>query len=269
MAEEQVAPRNVRRKAKLAFLGRTRVGKLSVSFQDGVAIGPNSIELFALVGRLGRDANLLPFHFLKWPLVDIEHKDRVMIKIKQHFDFPDECNKYVLKQLNATWKDEKGDLKREYFISFATREDWIANRPDKVPKDQWTVLVEYWKNPKTLEKVGKSIINRKRHKIMHTGGSKSFMKHAVEMEEDLERDEPLGTPATRLEIFRMTHTQKDKTPINELCKEKMDQMKDLVDKVTEEGSSMYSTGYDDIFTQVMGPDCRDWKRCFERATFLR
>ncbi|KAL2545443.1 Uncharacterized protein Fot_14676 [Forsythia ovata] len=83
MAEErEVAPRNVRGKAKLAFLGRTRVGKLSVSFRDGVAIGPNSTELSALAGRLGRDANLLPFHFLKWPLVDIEYKDRVMMEIK-------------------------------------------------------------------------------------------------------------------------------------------------------------------------------------------
>ncbi|KAL2490078.1 uncharacterized protein Fot_43370 [Forsythia ovata] len=246
MAEEQeVAPRNVRGKAKLAFLGRTRVGKLSVSFRDGVAVGPNSTELSALAGRLGRDANLLPFHFLKWPLVDIEYKDRVMMEIK----------------------DEKGDLKREYFTPFVTREDRIANRPDKVPEDQWTVLVEYWENPKTHEKAGKNTLNRKRHKIMHTGGSKSFMKHAVEIEEDPQRDAPSGTPATRLEIFRKTHTRKDKTPINELAKEKMDQMKELADKASEEGSSMYSTGHDDIFTQVMGPDSRGRKRCFGRATF--
>ncbi|KAL2549617.1 uncharacterized protein Fot_11147 [Forsythia ovata] len=270
MAEEQEdAHRNVRGKAKLAFLGRTRVGKLPVSFRDGVAIGPISTELSALAGRLGRDANLLPFHFLKWPLVDIDYKDRVIMEIKQHFDFPDECNKHVLKQLNAAWNDERADLKREYFIPFATREDRIANRPDKVPEDQWTVLVEYWENPKTLEKAGKNILNRKRHKIMHTGGSKSFMKHAVEIEEDPERDAPLGTPATRLEIFRKTHTRKDKTPINELAKEKMDQMKELADKATEEGSSMYSTEHDDIFTQVMGPDSRGRKRCFGRATFPR
>ncbi|KAL2510056.1 Uncharacterized protein Fot_33703 [Forsythia ovata] len=61
---------------------------------------------------------------------------------------------------------------------------------------------------------------------MHTGGSKSFMKHAVE-----------------------------------------DQMKELADMVTDEGSSMCSTGHDDIFTQVMGPDSRGRKRCFGRATF--
>ncbi|KAL2487316.1 Plant transposase (Ptta/En/Spm family) [Abeliophyllum distichum] len=244
------------KKAKLAFLGRTRVGELPVSFRDGVTIGPNSAELSSLAGRLGRDANMLPFHFLKWPLVDIEYKDRVMMEIKQYFDFPDECNKYVLKQLNAAWKDEKTDLKREYFIPFATREDRIANRLDKVPKDQWTVLVEYWENPKTLEKVGKNILNRKRPKIMHTGGSKSFMKHAVEIEEDPELDAPLGTPTTLLKIFRKTHTRKDKTPINELDKEKMDQMKELADKATEDGSSMYSTEHDDIFTQVMGPDSR-------------
>ncbi|KAL2505975.1 Uncharacterized protein Adt_21596 [Abeliophyllum distichum] len=198
MAEEQeVAHRNVRGKAKLAFLGRTRVGKLPVSFRDGVAIGPNSTELSALAERLGSDVNLLPFHFLKWPLVDIEYKDRVMMEIKQHFDFPDECNKYDLKQLNASWKDEKGDLKREYFIPFATRKDRIANRPDKVLEDQWTVLVEYWESPKTL-----------------------------------------------------------------------DQMKELADKATDEGSSMYSTEHDDIFTQVMGPDSRGRKLCFGRATFL-
>ncbi|KAL2513999.1 Uncharacterized protein Fot_27970 [Forsythia ovata] len=129
-------------------LGENTSGE--VSFRDGVAIGPNSTELSDLAGRLGRDANLLPFYFLNWPLVDIEYKDRVMMEIKQHFDFPDECNKYVLKQLNAAWKDEKGDLKREYFIPFATRKDRIANRPNKVPEDQWTVLVEYWENSKTL-----------------------------------------------------------------------------------------------------------------------
>ncbi|KAL2509259.1 Transposase associated domain-containing protein [Forsythia ovata] len=89
------------------------------------------------------------------------------------------------------------------------------------------------------------------------------------IEEDPERDAPLGTPATRLEIFKKTHTRKDKTPINELAKEKMDQMKELADKATEEGSSMYSTEHDDIFTQVMGPDSRGRKRCFGRATFPR
>ncbi|KAL2538233.1 Uncharacterized protein Fot_19624 [Forsythia ovata] len=166
MAEEQeVDLRNVRGKAKLAFLGRTRVGKLLVTFRDGVAIGPNSTELSALAGRLGRDANLLLFHFLNWPLVDIEYKDRVMMEIK----------------------------------------------------------------------------------------------------EDPERDAPSGIPAVRLEIFERTRTRKDKLPINELDKEKM--MKELANKVTEDGLSMYSTGHDDIFTQFMGPDSLGRKWCFGRATF--
>ncbi|KAL2543668.1 uncharacterized protein Fot_12901 [Forsythia ovata] len=124
-------------------------------------------------------------------------------------------------------------------LVFGMGKDRIANRPDKVPEDQWTVFVEYWENPKTL------------------------------IEEDPERDAPLGTPATWLEIFRKTHTRKDKTQISELAKEKMDQMKELADKATEEGSSMYSTKHDNIFTQVMGPDSRGQKRCFGRATFSR
>ncbi|KAL2474316.1 Uncharacterized protein Adt_35052 [Abeliophyllum distichum] len=186
MAEEQeVAPSNVRGEAKLAFLGRIREGKLPVTFRDGVTIGPNSTELSVLARHLGRDANLLPFHFLKWPLVDVEYKDRVMMEIKR-----------------------------------------IANNLDKVPEDQWIVLVEYWENPKTVEKIGKNILNCKRPKIMHAGGSKSFMKHTVE-----------------------------------------DQMKELADKATDEGSSIYSIGHDDIFTQVMGPDSRGRKQCFGRATF--
>ncbi|KAL2553129.1 Uncharacterized protein Fot_06748 [Forsythia ovata] len=76
-----------------------------------------------------------------------------MMEIKQHFDFRDECNKYVLNQLNASWKDEKGDLKREYFTLFVTREDRIENRPDKVLEDQWMVLVVYWEKPKTHGKL--------------------------------------------------------------------------------------------------------------------
>ncbi|KAL2480523.1 Uncharacterized protein Adt_33489 [Abeliophyllum distichum] len=134
--EHEVALRNVREKAKLAFLGRTRMEKLPISFWDGVAIGPNSTELSALAGHLGRDTNLLPFHFLKLPLVDIEYKDRVMMKIK--------------------------------------------------------------------------------------------------IQEDLEQD---------------AHSE-------------------LADKATEEGSSMYFTGHDDIFIKVMGPDSRGRKWCFGRATFL-
>ncbi|KAL2489624.1 Uncharacterized protein Fot_42916 [Forsythia ovata] len=46
-------------------------------------------------------------------------------------------------------------------------------------------------------------------------------------------------------------------------------MKELADKATEEGSSMYSTEHDDIFTQVIGPDSRGRKRYFGRATFPR
>ncbi|KAL2552687.1 Transposase associated domain-containing protein [Forsythia ovata] len=48
----------------------------------------------------------------------------------------------------------------------------------------------------------------------------------------------------------------------------MDEMKELVDKATYGGSSMYSIGHDDIFTQVMGLDSRGRKRCFGRATFV-
>ncbi|OVA09396.1 hypothetical protein BVC80_8749g20 [Macleaya cordata] len=137
MAEEQeIAPKKVRGPAKLAFLGRTESGKLPVTFLNGVAIGPNSTELSALVGRLGRDANLLPFDSLKWPKVDVEYKDRVLLEIKQHFDFPDECNKYVLKKLNAAWKDEKSDMKHEYFKPFASMEERLANCPPKLPEDQ-------------------------------------------------------------------------------------------------------------------------------------
>ncbi|KAL2531034.1 Uncharacterized protein Fot_23635 [Forsythia ovata] len=124
------------RTSQVGVLGENTSGETPSYFRDGVVIGPNSTELFSLAGRLGRDANLLPFHFLKWPLVDIEYKNRVMMEIKQHFDFSYECNKHVLKQLNAPWKDEKRDMKREYFTPFATREERIANRPDKVPEDQ-------------------------------------------------------------------------------------------------------------------------------------
>ncbi|OVA09463.1 hypothetical protein BVC80_8183g9 [Macleaya cordata] len=45
-------------------------------------------------------------------------------------------------------------------------------------------------------------------------------------------------------------------------------MKEKTDKAIEESSSsIYSTGVDDIFSQVMGPDSRGRRRCFGRATF--
>ncbi|KAL2505505.1 Uncharacterized protein Adt_21126 [Abeliophyllum distichum] len=51
------------------------------------------------------------------------------------------------------------------------------------------------------------------------------------------------------------------------CPDK-DHMKELANKATEESSSMYSLGHDDVFTQVIGPDTRGRKRCFGRATFF-
>ncbi|RVX19804.1 hypothetical protein CK203_004981 [Vitis vinifera] len=67
------------------------------------------------------------------------------------------------------------------------------------------------------------------------------------------------TEPNRIEMFALTHTKKDGTPVDDRSKEIMDQFQQLLTQPEEMSSSASTssiayTSIDEIFTQVMGPE---------------
>lgn len=101
--------------------------------------------------------------------------------------------------------------------------------------------------------------------IKHTSGSKSYAQIRYEQAQKKEdRSEP-----NRIEMFALTHTRKDGTPVDDHSKEIMDQFQQLLSQpkgtssstsassgasTSVSSTSVASTYVDEIYTQVMGPE---------------
>ncbi|KAL0012736.1 hypothetical protein SO802_007844 [Lithocarpus litseifolius] len=98
--------------------------------------------------------------------------------------------------------------------------------------------------------------NRDRHskqEDLHTSGSCSFSMHAAKK---VLTD---GHPVERAALYSILHTRKDGSTVNEVVKEKMDKMKELLVEPSNQLQSNNTSGSiawapDDVFAKVMGKE---------------
>nr|CAD1842637.1 unnamed protein product [Ananas comosus var. bracteatus] len=125
--------------------------------------------------------------------------------------FPMKEKKNILKLVKITgekWKDYKCHLKSEYYLKYKNVDDLLENRPERVPRDQWTTLVSFWNSEKVKKRSEKNRENRGKQKMPHTAGSKSFARLTAEKTKD-------GAEPSRAHIFIETHKpRKDGRPID-------------------------------------------------------
>ncbi|XP_059292353.1 uncharacterized protein LOC132045787 [Lycium ferocissimum] len=57
---------------------------------------------------------------------------------------------------------------------FKTKDVLLKNKPNRIPRDQWTGLVSYWVSEKAKRRSQTNRNNRAKQKMPHTGGSKSI-----------------------------------------------------------------------------------------------
>lgn len=56
--------------------------------------------------------------------------------------------KWVLRSLGKKWKEYKCDLKSDYFELCKSLHELLSNRPEHIPRDQWTTLALCWHSDK-------------------------------------------------------------------------------------------------------------------------
>ncbi|XP_060193766.1 uncharacterized protein LOC132623082 [Lycium barbarum] len=82
-----------------------------------------------------------------------------------------------------------------------TKDALLKNRPNRIPRDQWSGLVSYWFSDKARRRTQANRNNRTKQKMPHTGGSKSI---ATLMDEKAEN----GIEPTRAQILILTHKER-------------------------------------------------------------
>lgn len=63
---------------------------------------------------------------------------------QQRYIIPDECETWVLKTIQSSWKTRKSRIKKAHYKAFETDEERMENRPNDIPLESFKMLLEYW-----------------------------------------------------------------------------------------------------------------------------
>eukprot|EP00261_Vitis_vinifera_P029041 XP_010663468.1 PREDICTED: uncharacterized protein LOC100244921 isoform X2 [Vitis vinifera] len=170
------------------------------------------------------------------------------------------CKSYILQCCGNLFRSYRNKMKAKYYNPYNTDEERLCHRPPHLSDDDWRWLIHFWGTPEAKDISEKNKANRAKQVIKHTSGSKSYAQIRYEQAQKKEdRSEP-----NRIEMFALTHTRKDGTPVDDHSKEIMDQFQQLLSQPEGTSSStsassgastsVASTYVDEIYTQVMGPE---------------
>eukprot|EP00261_Vitis_vinifera_P040885 XP_019082128.1 PREDICTED: uncharacterized protein LOC100244921 isoform X3 [Vitis vinifera] len=165
------------------------------------------------------------------------------------------CKSYILQCCGNLFRSYRNKMKAKYYNPYNTDEERLCHRPPHLSDDDWRWLIHFWGTPEAKDISEKNKANRAKQVIKHTSGSKSYAQIRYEQAQKKEdRSEP-----NRIEMFALTHTRKDGTPVDDHSKEIMDQFQQLLSQPegtssSTSASSGASTYVDEIYTQVMGPE---------------
>ncbi|KAI3844263.1 hypothetical protein MKW92_001044 [Papaver armeniacum] len=188
------AAKKVRGGAKLNFLNKLKKGeKVSLEFCRGAPVGPNANKISAYY----------------WS--DMPHKEEkleeAIEELKNIFHYSDEINFWVEEKIHEKWKANKRNMRLEHFDEKKTDAQNRANCPNEVIDTQWANMLIYWRSPEFKKKSENGKASRKRLVMPHHGGTKSFVNHAIEIEETTQKK------ASRVAVYQKTYRAKEgKTP---------------------------------------------------------
>ncbi|KAI3881394.1 hypothetical protein MKX03_000849 [Papaver bracteatum] len=240
------AAKKVRGGAKLNFLNKLKKGeKVSLEFCRGAPVGPNANKISAYCGKLALNGENFPFDIPDWSDMNIFH-------------YSDEINFWVEEKIHEKWKANKRNMRLEHFDEKNTDAKNRATCPNGVIDTQWENMLIYWRSPEFKKKSENGKASRKRLVVPHHGGTKSFVNHAIEIEETTQNK------TSRAAVYQKTYRAKEgKTP-NPIAEANRAQMKalereDLEDNGSDDDVSILElTSYDqlkgDKYSKIMGAE---------------
>ncbi|XP_058067679.1 uncharacterized protein LOC131217013 [Magnolia sinica] len=105
--------------------------------------------------------------------------------------------------------------------------------------DQWKALIEFWNSEEGKVRNKINTENRRKQRISHTTGTKSFAR----IREEERKKRANGEDLTRVDMFLLTHKRKNGMPVDEASARAM-----------QPEASQNSTAGKDIFSEVMGDE---------------
>ncbi|CAH9136297.1 unnamed protein product [Cuscuta epithymum] len=145
---------------------------------------------------------------------------------EQYEKLSEKRKKTLMKSLKKKYKSYRGRLKSNYYDTEDTDVERLKdeNKPPCVNKKEWKWLVEYFGSPKFQEMSKRNSKNRSCQTAGHTAGTKSF---AQVIHEVCEKEQVMPNI---LEAYEITHTKIDKTPVNDVAKQNISKMKELLEQ---------------------------------------
>ncbi|XP_034710788.1 uncharacterized protein LOC117933510 isoform X5 [Vitis riparia] len=207
------------------------------------------------MGTLVRSQHNVPIQVQDWNHVSEDVKEKIWALVLEKYELEETCKSYILQCCGNLFRSYRNKMKAKYYNPYNTDEERLCHRPPHLSDDDWRWLIHFWGTPEAKDISEKNKANRAKQVIKHTSGSKSYAQIRYEQAQKKEdRSEP-----NRIEMFALTHTRKDGTPVDDHSKEIMDQFQQLLSQPegtssSTSASSGASTSVDEIYTQVMGPE---------------
>ncbi|XP_043714916.1 uncharacterized protein LOC122663298 [Telopea speciosissima] len=215
----------------------------------GQGINDITSEFITWMGTLVRNGNNLPYNYHDWRKVPVHYKEALWNKMQDKYEVLVLGRKWAFAKMGLQWKAFKRELRRKFFDKSESIDEVIEKCPAMVPLDQWKSLIDIWMSAKNKKLRNDNKKNRQLQKMNHTCGRRSYaQRFYLKKTENLEGVEP-----TRLQMFVETHTRKDDTPVDPVSAQKMRDLYEDLNKVSEENKNNLSV-HETIFTKNLGKD---------------
>ncbi|CAN6696907.1 unnamed protein product [Malus baccata var. baccata] len=238
--------RKTRGPGKIKWASKDGRGKEYCEFgPTGKCISANSVNFSKLIASEVKDPNNLPLK-TDWRLIDEDVKEVFWNTIRDTIAFRDEdlvkmplIRLMTLSIAEHAHKEYRNYLKK-IFYSRRQGEDRLQCPPNVDP-GQWV----------EMEKAEKNRINRQTKTMNHTTGSKTF----VRVREEYRKEH--GEEPDPIVFFRMTHSRKDSTWVDETAQQKGASMESVVQSKVVDGGEDTPELRTQVYVEEMGPENRN------------
>ncbi|GLU15633.1 hypothetical protein SLE2022_321060 [Rubroshorea leprosula] len=230
-------------------------------------IGKEGCTLTRFLGTVARKSNVAPISYMEWRDMPQIYKDDMWKIIESKFlieeSRKEQIKSWIMTDVNEKWKSYKNELKSAGFDLLLTVDEMYEKINDpRVDKEQFHVLVEYWRSEKG-EKISKqNKENRQKLEEPHCLGTRTFARFVNEKESFAE-----GRKPSRAELYIQSRMKKDGGPVSEKASQVMEQLKNCMSASTSSASALEETTswQNDIFSKVKGSDKKGRVRCLGKV----
>ncbi|KAG6725763.1 hypothetical protein I3842_02G047500 [Carya illinoinensis] len=228
-----------------AFDRLRKYGKIPLNIKDGHR-GPSCENATIFSSRVSWIIRVhAEMRHASWSAIGDKEKHELITRVRGDFELDwtkENHREAVVNALADKYNAYHYELHKHY-RKFATHEEALAGRKESVEPHVWEWLCERWASGAFKERSRRNTNNRKKQKVRHTGGRKSFVRLMEERGEEA---------PNLIEFYKQTHWSREKGKfINAASEFNYNLMLErLNEKGTEEDQDDDATA--DVFKEVLG-----------------